>query len=343
MPSYASILNMKNSLHLTMFITDFPGGEELIRPFVAAVEAWSNVLTISLENLMVIETAIKRRAAENHIDIDEYIHSGYVSFHLFIRQHASLETIKRAAKMFPRRDIARLELPPLSFDVGPADLEQLCNVILTADYIKQREVSDDIFRSIGRQIPYKIECRTGTDTVLRIDDNVPLFDLSGPLQEGDERILPGGEIAYTGRKINGSFKVTGGLLATATSTSGIAHAKALTSLSEKIEQDPLYFKIKDGQVVEVCSRGNLAQDFCKIFPIREYPEITEVGFSFNEACQYLIHSWPSSSNEGVPGIHIAVGGNPGPKLGPDRHIDVHVDFISPKATVRINGIDVRLF
>jgi hypothetical protein len=344
MSNYASILNISCQLpHLTLLITDFPEGVYLANRFADAISTLSKVLLVNVVKDEDPMLAINRVAAEECIDIQKYMTSGYASFHLLIRRHESFQRIRQGINAFSKWDIARLELPPLDINVTSQELNTLCTVVLTADYNEQKKYSDEIFNALCLSSSYQIECKTDTEVNLEINDNVPLFDLAGPLQEGDERILPGGEVAYTGNEINGCFKVTGGLLSTATQSSGINRSKQLMALSSRISSDPLYFEIQSGRVQRVWSLGTLAADFSELFPIKQNPEITEVGFSFNTACKNLVHSWPSSANEGIPGIHIALGGDPGSVLEVDQRADVHVDLISPNATIKINNTNVRLF
>jgi hypothetical protein len=344
MSKFASILNVNHQLpHLTVFITDFPEGIRLLEQMADAISSYSKILMVNIHENEDLLMAINEAALEKQLKIQEYAISGYTSFQLLIRRHESFEYIRQVIKMFLRRDVARLELPPLGFDVTHHDLNELCSVVLAADYIEQKRYSDEIFDALGTNDFYGIECSTDSGIKLEINDCVPLFDLAGPLQEGDERILPGGEVAYTGSQINGCFKVTGGLLATATQSSGISRSKKLMALSHRIPAEPLYFDIHSGKVQRVWSQDTLANEFSELFPVEKHPEITEVGFSFNAACQKLIHTWPSSANEGVPGVHIALGGDPGHTLEVDQRTDVHVDLISPKATIKINNRNVRLF
>jgi hypothetical protein len=91
--------------------------------------------------------------------------------------------------------------------------------------------------------------------------------------------------------------------------------------------------------VTAITGGGPAQALAELLEHDAYRTVSEVGLSFNRACARYIHDWPAASNEGHPGAHIALGGDPEPK-GDRPHGPVpivHVDLMAANAAVTVNG------
>jgi hypothetical protein len=54
-----------------------------------------------------------------------------------------------------------------------------------------------------------------------------------------------------------------------------------------------------------------------------------------------VEPWPAASNEGVPGVHVAVGGDP-EQANASLGLGVHVDLISTSAKVSVNSASFEL-
>jgi hypothetical protein len=121
---------------------------------------------------------------------------------------------------------------------------------------------------------------------------------------------------------------------------GEKQAVRFQSLGELLASDPLTLEIKEGVIEHFWSKNKLSSElFGDLFTKNKYQSVTEVGISFNRACSEFIHDWPAASNEGRPGVHIGIGGDPDPETdgGDDRTL-VHVDLMAANCSVTVNGL-----
>lgn len=251
-----------------------------------------------------------------------------------ISAHLQLAELDRLHEAHPAAAIARIELPcpDLGFEVWQANA--MLDVVFTADYGLQRQAADLFYSYLDRK-RYEVQIETRTGSLL-IRDDLPWFDLGGPLVDGEKRILPGGEVAYTGDAVSGRFCADGGLLATPVRAGGNIKAAHLSRLSASLTADPLDIVVEDGQVVRFESSGPNAARFQALLAEPQYRAVTEIGISFNGACHRLVHDWPCAANEGYPGVHLGLGGDP--EAARDMPEDaVHLDLIAHRVSVVVNG------
>jgi hypothetical protein len=93
--------------------------------------------------------------------------------------------------------------------------------------------------------------------------------------------------------------------------------------------------IKSGCLVKVEGDGSLPSLLNDLSSEGGYDILTEVGISFNRVCSF-VHDWPSASNEGRPGVHVAVGGDPEKESKEIGKSLVHLDMMSSATDVEVN-------
>ena len=144
-------------------------------------------------------------------------------------------------------------------------------------------------------------------------------------------------MAYTGSAINGYIVIDGAFLAVPNSKEATELSKELMQLSKHLQNHPLTLEISDGRIEHFFTKDEeLYRAFGKLTLFDSYKIITEVGISFNEACKEFINDWPAASNEGRPGVHIGIGGDPDPNSETNVPL-VHLDMMAMTSSISING------
>lgn len=336
MSGIEGLLNLGQPFHTTVFVTDFEDSDRVATTFRRALDGVAtNVVHLNLR-----AAGAEGGQTGSHCAVDLAAHGlnkdeAYISVLALLCRHDSFKTVRQLHESISQGDCARLELPSVEMGFELSHAVEMADVILSADYGLQDLASDVFFSRLALNAPYRVEIST-PGGVLRVSGSHPWFQLAGRLVNGESRILPGGEIAYTGSDIDGVFTVTGGLLATPQAPEAAPLARALTHLSRRFRHDPVSITISGGQVTAFDSEGPLAGELETLLQDARYRQVTEVGVSFNTACRSLIHDWPASSNEGCPGVHIGLGGDPDPNQELAKETLVHIDLISPTASVLIN-------
>lgn len=328
MNGLGSLLNLAAGNHLTCVVSDF----ELTVAQRARIERQFHGAATKLRFVRAHGTDDVGSELEGVLDAHR---DAYVSLQLLCHRH---DTYARCARLFHGRsnvDMARLELPIARLGFQSAHVDYLLGVLEASDFHEQQRYSDAFFERLELRSPYTVEILT-PGARLVVSGSGPWFQLAGPLTAGEIRILPGGEVAYTGDDVSGTFVVDGTLLATPQGTEAADDAAALQRLMRDVVGDPLTFTIERGRIVDVQSSGGLAARLRPLLSRPTYSKLVEVGVSFNRACRKLICDWPASSNEGFPGAHIGVGGDPAPDEPASKEALVHIDFISANARVLVN-------
>ncbi|MCB2261966.1 MAG: hypothetical protein LGR52_03370 [Candidatus Thiosymbion ectosymbiont of Robbea hypermnestra] len=332
------LLNLGQPLHTTVVVTDFDDSDRVVATFRRALGRMPTKL-VHLDLSGAGKDGGETKAGDWAIDPAAHglnQDKVYLSVLALLCRHGSLKAVRQLQETIPRGDCARLELPSVEMGFELSHAMKMADVILSADYGVQDLASDTFFERLALNAPYRVEISTPNGMLL-VSGSRPWFQLAGRLVDGESRILPGGEVAYTGSDIEGVFTVTGGLLATPEAPEAAPLARALTRLSRRFEHDPVTMTIADGQVMAFESKGPLAGTLDMLLRGAGYRQVTEVGISFNTACRTLIHDWPASSNEGCPGVHLGLGGDPDPEQEPAKESLVHIDLISPTVLVLVNG------
>lgn len=334
MSGVEGLLNLKQPFHTTVIVTDFEHSgriADILRRALNGVR--TRVVHIDLSGAGADGSGNSSLDLAAHgLNKDE----AYVSVLALLCRHDSFKTVRQLQENIPHGDCARLELPSVEMGFELSHALEMARVVLCADYGLQDLASKVFFSRLALNAPYRVEIST-PGGVLLVSGSKPWFQLAGRLVTGESRILPGGEVAYTGSAIEGVFTVTGGLLATPETREAAPLARALTRLSRRFQHDPVSIAISAGQVMAFESEGPLARSLEALLEDACYRQVTEVGVSFNTACRTLIHDWPASSNEGCPGVHIGLGGDPDPDQERAKETLVHIDLISPTTSVLING------
>lgn len=336
MSGIEGLLNLEQPLHTTVIVTDFEESDRVASVFHRALNGVpTRVAHLHLSTVDECKTNHGDRVSDlavHGLNKDE----AYISVLALLCQHDSFKHVRRLQETIPRGDFARLELPSIEMGFELSHAIEMADVIISADYGLQDLACDVFFTYLALHAPYLVEISTPHGG-LQVSGFKPWFQLAGKLVIGESRILPGGEVAYTGSDIDGVFTVTGGLLATPETPESVPLARALTRLSRRFEHDAVSISISGGYVTAFESEGPLANELKMLLQDAGYRQVTEVGVSFNTACKTLIHDWPASSNEGCPGVHIGLGGDPDPEQDQAKEALVHIDLISPSASVLING------
>lgn len=332
MSGLSGLLNLTAANHTTVVVTD-----SRMEPVIAAVQqalrdASTRVVILSLDPAPDSPEELLGELRRWGIDPAR----DYVSFLTLVTQHEAFDAIRAVQSKIARGDCARLELPSREVGYRPEYAAEMMEVVLSADYQQQDLASGIFFEFLGTRRPYEVEIKTG-QACLKIADTAPWFQLAGRLGDGESRILPGGEVAYTGSRIEGTFRVSSGLLATPQRPAAAPLARDLTFWSRHLSAHPVELEIRGGVVERVRGEGGPAAALRALLEHPPYRTLTEVGLSFNAACHTLIHDWPAASNEGHPGVHIGLGGDPDPEdLTPGPPL-VHLDLISRETTVTVNS------
>lgn len=329
---YAGLLNLAEDHHVTVFLSDFPLPGPTRRRLVSACAGLStNVHFCRLNNIF----ASRAELTASGVDPSR----NYLSLHVISHTEAGLEVANELFSSLPRGDLARLELPWTAAGFSLARTEALLKVVREADYGEQSLVAHRFFSLLEESIPYKVVVRSGDAAAhLEIVDAAGWFDLGGPLSPGESRILPGGEVAYVGEQINGTFCVDGAILASAQREAAAAQAQPLVSIGQHLHRQPITFEVEAGKVVGVQTSNPMAAPLLALLEQEAFRAVTEVGVSFNRACHTFIHDWPAASNEGHPGVHIALGGDPDPEMDKAAAMAlIHIDLMAATSEVTVNG------
>lgn len=254
---------------------------------------------------------------------------------LFAREHGTAEWVNGMRQSRPEVALARVELA----DAGDAIAERtdyVVGLLCEADYREQATIADAFFGLLAQPVPYRVAIDTQSARLL-IEDDRGWYELAGPLAAGELRDLPGGEVAYGGSAITGCICIDGGVLAMAQRPQGLAVARRLQAMSRDIAQTPVFLTIEAGRIVAVEGHGDAALALRALVADEEaYAQVTEVGISFNKACRRIEHDWCCPANEGRPGVHLGIGGDP-EDVGAGTATLVHLDLLATTSRTHVNG------
>ena len=323
------LLNFGAERHWTVFVSDFA----LPPPDVLRVgQQLSNAPT---QVLFCRADALEPQLQKAGVDLKE----DYVSLQVVVSKFESIGRVRALFSSLPHADMARLDLPFAGTRFRRAFATQVLQVVMNADYDEQDRISDRFFQHLETAVPYSVVVQTHRERLV-ISDDVPWFHLAGRMDRGESRSLPGGEVAYTGDRIEGEFTVDGALLASPQEPAAASIAKRLAALSKYLPDNPLRLVIRAGRVLRFEGKPKVVDPFRALLKSDErYGQVTEVGISFNRACSRFIHEWPAASNEGRPGVHIALGGDPDRREQSAKHRGplVHIDLMAATSKVWVNG------
>ena len=333
MTGYGGLLNLQAQRHWTVFVLDFdlPQSDfERLRTQIEGAPTTPVVVRID-DGLTSALQELKNAGVSTQED--------YLSFHTILSRHSSLGLLEKLYESFPRRDVVRIDLPLTETGFKPVFASRLIEIITDADYLEQERIADRFYHLLARSEPYRVVVHSAGET-LTIEDCQGWFDLAGPLIEGQMRTIPGGEVSYTGDRINGTFTVDGAILASPETMDVAEEAVRLGQLSGELQAHPVRFDVANGRVERVSSTGAAAAAINALFQDERYRNVTEIGISFNRACREFIHDWPASSNESRPGVHIGIGADPDREGEPgdlSRPL-IHLDLMAANCEVFVNGV-----
>ncbi|MFF2363695.1 hypothetical protein ACFVU0_13380 [Streptomyces sp. NPDC058122] len=328
---YSTLMCRSDEPHHTVFLHDFPLSDTMVASLRGDLaDAPTTVHFVALDGDAGTVLAALREAG-----IDPA--ADYVSIQLLTPSFDNAEAARKVFEHLPHGDLAKIDLP-LGDEFAPERAEYLIDVIRRSDYREQADVADRFYRLLSSRRPYRVGITTREGS-LEITDDSGWYQLAGPLTPKEARLVPGGEVAYVGGAVSGTFTVDGALLATPQRPEAAEAATAMAALGGRLSKDPITLHIEAGRVTAVTSRGSLAQELIALTPLDRYGTITEVGISFNRACHPFVHGWNAASNEGRPGVHVAIGGDPDPELKDWARAAklVHLDLMAATTEVEING------
>jgi hypothetical protein len=329
---YRDLFNLDAPQHCTVFLTDFllPSPDVLrIRANLAGAPTRIFFLTTDSgpEYLRSVLTAAR-------VDLC----ADYVSVQAMTSTEQGLQVANSFFTGLAEGDFARLELPWRELGFLPSHASYLLDVVMRGHYQEQDAICDQFFSLLSLHLPYEVVVETLAGT-LTIQDTRPWFQLAGRLQPTEQRILPGGEVTYVGSNINGAITLDGAVLATPQRPPAWPLAARLGPISATMASDPITLQITAGRVTGVASCGNSSRLLASLVRDEAYRDLTELGISFNRACASYVHDWPAASNEGRPGVHVAIGGDPDPEAdrGSQGGPLVHIDLMAATTAVSVNG------
>jgi len=323
------LLNFGPERHWTVFVSDFALAQSDLR------RVRRHVANAPTRLLFARVDALQRQLQTAGVDLER----DYVSLQVIVSNFESIGRVRELFTALPHADMARLDLPFAGTRFRRSFATHALQVVMDADYSEQDRISDRFFHHLEKKVPYRVVVRTRHGGELVISDDVPWFHLAGRMEEGESRALPGGEVAYTGDRIDGDFTVDGALLPSPEEPAAGGTAARLAALSKHLDRTPLRLIIRDGRMVRFEGDPKVAEPLTALFTGDErYGQVTEVGISFNRACRRFIHEWPAASNEGRPGVHVAIGADPDRRHGtPMRRAPlVHIDLMAATSAVWVN-------
>jgi hypothetical protein len=330
---YRGLLNLRAQPHCTVFLSDFALSSQTVRHLQGQLEAAPTRLLFVRTDYGLEHVMGELRAAGVDPSRD------YLSLQGVVVRQESVLLLNELFESLPRRDLSRVELPLRECGFRRAFATRLMQVVSSANYAEQDWISDHFFQMLALRKPYRVTVIT-PEGKLEIRDSEPWFNIAGQLREDETRIIPGGEVSYTGDAVEGTFVVDGAILPLPEHPAVAHEARLLGPISRKLKDQPLCIRIRSGRVVQVSGEGSAPKILSKLFETDDrYRRVTEVGISFNRACDAFIHNWPAASNEARPGVHLGIGGDPTRNDGaPARGRPlVHIDCMAANCQVFVNG------
>lgn len=337
MPSqgYASLLTPRGDPHWVLFLFDFAFERRLEERLRSQFPGRPyRLLFMEIEPTAVDYVSILSFLISEGLDPT----GSHVSVQLFHCTYEGYEAGATIARMFKKYDLCRVELPLTQMGFRSEHASATAEIICQSNYIAQDQAAGLFYSHLSAQVPYRVDLITEGEHRLFVIDTEPWVQIAGPVEPREWRLLPGGEVAYTGERVEGLFTVDGAILPTPQSTAAAPLARAIFELSRHVAHDPITLEIRGGQVVEWRSARGLARQLQGLLKADGFRQLTEVGVSFNQACRDFTHEWPCPANESHPGVHIGIGGEPAPSKGgaPDPMAMVHIDLIASTGSVLVN-------
>jgi hypothetical protein len=159
--------------------------------------------------------------------------------------------------------------------------------------------------------------------------------------EARARFASGAELFYDGREVSGTFSFWGGLNVLPLKKPGgygvreLQHFERFCALAKHAPAEPVVLTLERGRIVAVEGDAQHAPVLRALLAEHEaFRQLNEVGIGLNDAAGPLVRSWPSPTNEAIPGVHLGFGADPA--HGDRFDTAIHFDFVEPRATVFVN-------
>lgn len=332
---YRRLMVQGSRPHHTVIVADFP----IDAADVLAATDHLGGLPTTLHVLRPAEQTLGQQLRARGVDLA----TEHVSTHVL---HACNQTLKLAEALqdeAPYNDLCAIGLPRSDHhrpEAARRHALEMLRLVSRTDFAAQGHIADRFYALLERARPYTVQIETPGGRLV-VEDDDRWFNIAGPLIDGDVRGLPGGEVAYAGREVSGSFVIDGALLASPLGHEPRTEALAdqVNALSARIPSDPLTVVVERARVRSVTSRGPLARELMALLHRPVYQVVSEVGVAFNQAASRFIYDWAAPSNESRPGVHIALGG----ELDAERRTEefawglLHVDLMAATTRVSVNG------
>ncbi len=221
----------------------------------------------------------------------------------------------------------------------PAALERMLGLVLSTNYERQIVVERRLLSSLdtASYILFRSTCY-GTEATFHHHQARHWFSLLGPLDFGQQTVLPTGELSALtdpsgGFSLDQGFSLDGEVVLQGmpivhrgSRSTEMDEALRLFTIMSPLCEQPVIANIKGGIVVELRTVGGIpgtAQQALETL-LREderYRKVHEIGFGANECCAVLVNEnfFP---NERHPGVHFGLG------LG--GHTRFHLDLVCTK-------------
>ena len=199
---------------------------------------------------------------------------------------------------------------------------------MRADYRVVDRLSEQLCARMRTAGSLSVRTRAGTDFVATFDPSLVWVKTSGLINPRYWSNLPAGEVFTTPASVDGTFVCDG-------AAGDYFNAKYGT-----LEETPLSLEIRAGRLVGIeCARADLRDDFWSYCHTDANSDrVGELAFGTNVGVREMIGIL--LQDEKVPGVHLAFGDPYGSQTLADWQSRTHVDVLTRRCNVWIDGEQV---
>ncbi|MDN3025975.1 hypothetical protein [Streptomyces sp. S.PB5] len=307
-------------------------------------------------------------ATQTAVPVQEFTWTGPESRPLLIAEMAALRASgKRVSALwiaddefvhFEDEDLQGVALGAISSFSTPFTTESLANslrIVADGDYEREVELEETFLTLLDQADDMLFRGHEfGTEAVLQHQYAEHWFSLHGPLQPGQQAVLPTGELSclvnasgefeeHTHFALNGDVTLHGApIIHRGDHGSSLAETMGTYHDLATMADEPAVITVADGRITAirpaVAGRTRFATALEKLLAHDpRYGKIHEIGFGTNPHCSPLV-SDNFFPNERHPGVHLGLG------LG--TFTQFHIDLMTTAIDVTMRGVegrDVELF